>query len=80
MLTALYSAFLQSTQPTLLSSISLTTFLVFPNISAVLVLEMSGQGEAPLGLCPAQGRHPSAPGSWKTFLGKKQRPQDDWLP
>lgn len=32
----------------LLSSISLTTFLFFPNVSAALALEMSGQGEAPL--------------------------------
>lgn len=48
MLKTLYSAFLQSTQRTLLSSFSLITFLFFPNTSAILALEMSGQGEAPL--------------------------------
>lgn len=47
-LKTLHSAFLQSTQPTLLSSFFLTTFLLFPNISAALALEMNGQGEASL--------------------------------
>lgn len=48
MLRTLHSAFLQSTQLTLLSLFSLTTFMVFPNIPAALALQKSRQGEAPL--------------------------------